>query len=84
MLGVSRGKAALAILLVTLMLTSFAAYMVPVPQSLDIEPLRKESNTVSYDLYFASAPGGHPTDGRITTERPDSGGQEEESASGTN
>jgi len=84
MLGVSRGKAALAILLVTLMLTSFAAYMVPVPQSLDIEPPRKESNTVSYDLYFASAPGGHPTDGRITTERPDSGGQEEESASGTN
>ena len=41
MLGVSRGKTALAILLVTLMLTSFAAYMVPVPQSLAIEPRHK-------------------------------------------
>ena len=84
MLGVSRGKTALAILLVAIMLTSLSATMVPVPQSLDIEPIRNDSNTVSYDLYFASAPGGHPTDGRITTERPDSGGQEEESASGTN
>ena len=84
MLGVSRGKTALAILLVAIMLTSISANMVPVPQSLDNEPIRNDSNTVSYDLYFASAPGGHPTDGRITTERPDSGGQEEESASGTN
>ena len=84
MLGVSRGKTAVAIILVAIMLTSLSATMVPVPQSLDIEPIRNDSNTVSYDLYFASAPGGHPTDGRITTERPDSGGQEEESASGTN
>ncbi|MCS5535918.1 MAG: hypothetical protein NZ802_08705, partial [Candidatus Poseidoniales archaeon] len=84
MLGVSRGKTAVAIILVVIMLTSLSATMVPVPQSLDIEPIRNDSNTVSYDLYFASAPGGHPTDGRITTERPDSGGQEEESASGTN
>ena len=84
MLGVSRGKTAVAILLVTIMLTSLSATMVSVPPSLDIEPIRNDSNTVSYDLYFASAPGGHPTDGRITTERPDSGGQEEESASGTN
>ncbi|SVC79839.1 uncharacterized protein METZ01_LOCUS332693, partial [marine metagenome] len=84
MLGVSRGKTALAFLLVAIMLTSFSANMVPAPQSLDTEPIRNDSSTVSYDLYFASAPGGHPTDGRITTERPDSGGQEEESASGTN
>jgi hypothetical protein len=59
-------------------------HMIPTSQSLDEAPTRSDSGTVSYDLYFASAPGGHPTDGRITTERPDSGGQEEESASGTN
>ena len=84
MLGVSRGKSRMAILLVAVMLSSFMIYMIPTPQSLDDAPPRNDSATVEYDLYFASAPGGHPTDGRITTERPDSGGQEEESASGTN
>ena len=83
MLGVSRGKSTLAISLVLVMLSSLMLTFVP-PVQLDEVPVRSESNTVNYDLYFASAPGGHPTDGRITTERPDSGGQEEESASGTN
>jgi len=74
----------MAILLVAVMLSSFMIHMIPTSQTLDEVPTRSDSGTVSYDLYFASAPGGHPTDGRITTERPDSGGQEEESASGTN
>ena len=84
MLGVSRGKSSMAILLVVVMLSSVLGNFVPAPTALEEKPIRHESDTVSYDLYFASAPGGHPTDGRITTERPDSGGQEEESASGTN
>jgi hypothetical protein len=84
MLGVTRGKSTLAILLVAIMLSSLLVNLTPAPQSLDESAIRSDSGTVSYDLYFASAPGGHPTDGRITTERPDSGGQEEESASGTN
>ena len=84
MLGASRGKTTVAILLVAVMLSSFGLNMVPTAQSLESEPVRSHTNTVSYDLYFASAPGGHPTDGRITTERPESGGQDEESASGTN
>ena len=84
MLGGTRGKSTMAILLVTVMLSSFMLGLTPAAQSLDEAPTRNESSTVEYDLYFASAPGGHPTDGRITTARPDSGGQEEESASGTN
>ena len=84
MLGVTRGKSTMAILLVAIMLSSLMVNLTPASQSLDESPVRSDSSTVSYDLYFASAPGGHPTDGRITTERPDSGGQEEESASGTN
>ena len=79
-----RGNNAVAILLVFVMLSSMFAALAPTPSSLEEAPIRSESGTVNYDLYFASAPGGHPTDGRITTERPDSGGQEEESASGTN
>ena len=74
----------MAILLVAIMLSSVMGNFVPTPIALEDEPVRRDSGTVSYDLYFASAPGGHPTDGRITTERPDSGGQDEESASGTN
>ena len=74
----------MSILLVTVMLTSLMVHLTPSHDSLEEIPNRMDSGTVSYDLYFASAPGGHPTDGRITTERPDSGGQEEESASGTN
>ena len=84
MLGASRGKTTVAILLVAVMLSSFGLNIVPSAQSLESETVRSHTNTVSYDLYFASAPGGHPTDGRITTERPESGGQDEESASGTN
>ena len=84
MLGMSRGKSMVAILLVAIMLSSVMGNFVPAPIALEEEPVRHDSGTVSYDLYFASAPGGHPTDGRITTERPDSGGQDEESASGTN
>ena len=84
MLGMTRGKSSVAILLVAVMLSSVMCNFVPAPIVLEDEPVRHNSGTVSYDLYFASAPGGHPTDGRITTERPDSGGQDEESASGTN
>ena len=84
MLGMSRSKSRVAILLVAIMLSSVMGNFVPTPIALEDEPVRRDSGTVSYDLYFASAPGGHPTDGRITTERPDSGGQDEESASGTN
>jgi len=77
-----------SILLVTLMLASTMTGMVPpssAPEELSEAPIRSEAGgSVSYDLYFATAPGGHPTDGRITTEEPDSGGQEEEMASGTN
>jgi len=84
MLGVTRGKSTMAILLVAIMLSSLMVNLTPAPQSLNELPVRSDSGSISYDLYFASAPGGHPTDGRITTERPDSGGQDEESASGTN
>ncbi len=84
MLSGSRGNNTAAILLVVVMLSSMFATLVPAPSLLEEAPIRSESGTVNYDLYFASAPGGHPTDGRITTERPDSGGQDEESASGTN
>ena len=88
MLGSFRMQTGVSILLVTLMLASTMTGLVPTssaPEELSEAPIRSEAGaTVSYDLYFATAPGGHPTDGRITTERPDSGGQEEELASGTN
>ena len=85
MLGRTPSKTSLSLLLVAVMLTSLMLGLVPPPAELEEASDASEvSGTVSYDLYFASAPGGHPTDGRITTERPDSGGQEEESASGTN
>ena len=74
----------MSILLVTVMLSSLMVHLMPASHVLEETPTRRDSGTVDYDLYFASAPGGHPTDGRITTERPESGGQEEESASGTN
>ncbi len=65
------------------MLISLLGGFAPPPSELQDLPTRGEvSGTVSYDLYFATAPGGHPHDGRITTERPDSGGQEEQSISG--
>ena len=79
MLGGVRGKSAMSILLVTVMLSSLMVHLMPASHILEETPTRRDSGTVDYDLYFASAPGGHPTDGRITTERPESGGQEEES-----
>ena len=83
-LGASRDNHSVAILLVAIMVGSLFVGAASPYSELKELPTRSNSSTVSYDLYFASAPGGHPTDGRITTERPDSGGQDEESASGTN
>ena len=74
----------MAILLVAIMVSSLFIGAASPHSELQELPTRSNSSSVEYDLYFASAPGGHPTDGRITTERPDSGGQDEESASGTN
>ncbi|MDP6906150.1 MAG: hypothetical protein QF440_01885 [Candidatus Thalassarchaeaceae archaeon] len=72
------------ILLVGVLLTAIFSGYSPASQLMDDSSIRNDvSGTVSYDLYFATAPGGHPTDGRITTEMPDGGGQEESSASGT-
>ena len=82
--GASRDNHSVAILLVAIMVGSLFVGAASPYSELKELPTRSNSSTVSYDLYFASAPGGHPTDGRITTERPDSGGQDEESASGTN
>ena len=60
------------------------AGLVPPPSELsETTSQRYSSNPVSYDLYFATAPGGHQTEGRMTTEMPDGGGQGEESASGS-
>ena len=85
MVGFSPSKSGVSILLVAVMIASILTGLVQAPEELDDEALiQGAAATVRYDLYFADAPGGHPTDGRITTERPDSGGQEEDSASGTN
>ncbi len=84
MLGRIQSSRATSFALVVLLTLSVFAQIVPSPSVLEDVSDARESNNVAYDLYFASAPGGHPTDGRITTERPDSGGQDEESASGTN
>ncbi len=84
MLGRIQSSRATSFALVVILTLSVFAQIVPSPSVLEDVSDARESNNVAYDLYFASAPGGHPTDGRITTERPDSGGQDEESASGTN
>ena len=83
MLGQSRGNHTVAIFLVAIMLASLFVGAASPHSELNELPTKSHSNGVEYTLYLASAPGGHPTDGRITTERPD-GSQEEESASGTN
>ena len=83
MLDPSRSNFSTPIVLVSLMLISLLVGFAPPPSELQDAHSRGEvSGTVSYDLYFATAPGGHPHDGRVTTERPDSGGQEEQSISG--
>ena len=81
MLGQSRGNHTVAIFLVAIMLASLFVGAASPHSELNELPTKSHSNGVEYTLYLASAPGGHPTDGRITTERPD-GSQEEESASG--
>ena len=84
MLGSSRSNFTAPIFLVFVMLSALMAGLVPPPSELSDAPSQQySSNFESYDLYFATAPGGHPTDGRMTTEMPDGGGQKEESASGT-
>ena len=82
-LGQSRGNHSVAILLVAVMVSSLFVGAATPHSELQELPTKSNSSSVEYTLYFASAPGGHPTDGRITTDRPDSN-QEEESASGTN
>ncbi|GIS44243.1 MAG: hypothetical protein Ct9H90mP16_13130 [Candidatus Poseidoniales archaeon] len=75
-LGASRDNHSVAILLVASWWLLVCRRCVPlIPNSKNANG--SNSSTVSYDLYFASAPGGPPTGGRITTERPDSGGQDE-------
>lgn len=70
------------LLLVGILMFSTLATIVPAPaeELMDVEQRLEAAGQVNYDLYFASPSGGIPGDGLITTERPDSGGQEDQSA----
>ncbi len=72
----------LPLLLVGIMMFSSLVAIVPAPTAelMDVEQRFDTAGQVNYKLYFASPSGGIPGDGLITSERPDGGGQEEQSA----
>ena len=72
----------LPLLLVSILMFSSLVAIVPAPAAelMDVEQRLDTAGQVNYKLYFASPSSGIPGDGLITTERPDSGGQEDQSA----
>ena len=59
MLGESRSNYSVAILLVAIMVSSLFIGAASPHSELQELPTRSNSSSVEYDLYFASAPGGH-------------------------
>ena len=79
MLGRQSPSHGLPLLLVALMLSSLMVWQPPALAD-DASVMPAGANTEEYDLYFVSPPSGHSDEGLISTERPESGGQEELSA----